>query len=309
MVLNDALIDWVNGAKNYSALVTQAVAEAPGKHAFLTEYAGSSAVMKDQLAPLGRFGNEQALAASTSPYDFVSELIRRGFDSGTNPNGGPALPSPVIRLLLTEIPYPPAFAAKGISENTFLTSLDYYLGSYRTQNPTDFQNYVLSFDAPILAQQIFAQYVTPMREANALFTHFPTLTRLITTLSPEDMTSDPVFSFNPELPEVSRSHSATLINNCGRPSQLVTEQRWLVDGAATGSLPPEVSATPVALRIESLGEEGPATVLTNNKDRIHQRFALQTDATPSPGPTNGCATIDPMSLGLLTLMALRRRRR
>ncbi len=309
VVLNDALLDWANGAKNYSALVTQAVSEAPRKHAFVTEYAGTSAVMKDQLVFPGRFGSQATLAQSATPQDFVAELLRTGFDLSTR-GPGSVFSSPVIRLLLTDIPYPPALAAKGIDENEFLTRLDYYLGAYRTQNPADFQNYTLAFDAPSLAQQIFDQYVTPLKEANALFAKFPKLTRLITTLSPEDMTSDPVFSFNPDLPDVSRSHTATLTVNCGAPSQLLTEQGWLVDGVATGTLPPEISVTPVALRVEVLGEEGPATEVTDNKDTIHQRFANRTDPGRAPGAPQGCATIDPMSLGLLVLMAnLRRRRR
>ncbi len=306
VVLNDALLDWMNGAGNYASVVTAAVAAAPQKHAFVTEYAGPSAVMHDVLVPPGRFGTEAELAAQTTPERFVSTLLRNGFDPIVN-DGRAVLPSPVIQLLLKDIPLPAALKAKGITENTFLTRLDYYLGPYRVQYPADFDGYVLDFDAPSLAQQLFAQYVTPLREANALFDEFPTLTRLITTLSPEDMTADPVFSFNPELPNVSRQHEAKFINDCG-VTRLVTEQGWVVNDVRIGASAPAFTNTPVALRVEVLGEEGQATVATDNQPAIHERFPLESDpAAAEPAPMNGCSTIDPMSLGLLVLMFRRRR--
>lgn len=306
VVLNDALLDWMNGAKNYSELVTQAVAEAPGKHAFVTEYAGTSAVMQDQLAPPGRFGTEADLAQAATPQDFVTALLANRFanDDSQNP---PVLPSPVIRLLLAQIPYPAALAAHGVDENGFLTHLGYYLGDYRTQHPAEYPGYLLAFDAPTLAQQIFEKYVTPMREANALFAQFPTLTRLFTTLSPQDMTADPVFSFNPELPEVKREHHASLIMDCGS-SHLVTEQGWIIQDVTSGGAPPAVSGTPVALRVEVLGEEGPATLVTDHAGGVHERFTNTADP-PADAPKTGCTTVDPMSLGLLALMASLRRRR
>jgi hypothetical protein len=231
-------------------------------------------------------------------------LLANGF--ATRPDGyHPVLPSPVIRVMLAQIPYPTALAALGVNENGFLTNLDFYLGDYRAQHPQDFVGYALAFDATTLAQQVFTQYVTPLREANALFAQFPTLTRLFTTLSPEDMTADPVFSFNPGLPNVKREHTASLVMDCGS-SHLVTEQGWILDGVSTMSPPPAFEATPVALRVEVLGEEGAATVVTDNTSHVHERFANSSD--PAPTPKTGCAVVDPVHIGLLVLLASRRRR-
>ena len=299
VVLNDALLDWINGTPNYAELVTRAVSEAPQKHAFITEYAATSAVMRDQLVPAGRFGTEQELASSTSPAAFVAALKRNGFDSPGATQ--PELPSAVVRLLLTDIPYPEGLAAQGIDERAFLSRLDYYLGTFRADNPALFTGYMLDFDAPSLAQQIFEQYVTPLRETNALFAEFPTLTRLYTTLNPEDMTEDPVFTFNAELPEVSPQHDAKLDITCNQPRRLITEQGWIVE---LGQPPVEPSSSPAALRVEVLGEEGSGTVVTDNHAAINTIFERE------GLPMQGCATIDPMSVGLLFLMAsLRRRRR
>jgi hypothetical protein len=301
VVINDALLDWMNGVKNYSDVVTQAVASAPGKHAFVTEYAGTSAVMKDQLAPPGRFGTEQELTSAATPQEFVARLVTNRFADANSQ----AFPSVVLRLLLAQIPYPTALTAQGVSESSFLTNLDYWLGDYRAQHPQDFVGYTTAFDATTLAHQLFTEYVTPTREANALFAQFPTLTRLFTTLSPADMTADPVFSFNPGLPDVKSEHAATLVVDCGA-SHLVTEQGWRLDGVTSFSPPPAFEATPVALRVEVLGEEGAATVVTDNTSSIHDRFAKATD--PAQTPPTGCAVVDPVHIGLLVLLASRRRR-
>ena len=101
-----------------------------------------------------------------------------------------------------------------------------------------------------------------------------------------------------------------MITDCGS-FRLVTEQGWVIEDVMTGAPPPAFATTPVALRVEVLGEEGQATVATDHQPTIHERFTLETDAAPpmeEAAPMRGCSTVDPMSLGLLALMALRRRR-
>jgi hypothetical protein len=304
VVINDALLDWVNGAANYSQLITQAVAEAPDKHAFVTEYAGPSDVMRDQLTPLGRFGTQAELETATSPGNFVSKLRTQGFDvSGT-------LPSPVLALLAAQVPYPDSFAATGVTPDLFYGDLDFYLGTYRTSNPDLFVGYASAFDAPALARHVFDTYVKTMRATNASFAQFTTLTRLVTTLSPEDMTVDPVFSFNPALPEVKREHVAKLVFDCGE-MHLETEQGWVVTTAGTGIPPPTTSVAPAALQVEVLAEEGQPMVATDNVELVHKAFKHPDElAKPTTQNSGGCTTVDPMSVGLLLLMAsLRRRRR
>lgn len=301
VVINDALLDWMNGVQNYSQVVTAAVAEAPDKHAFVTEYAGPSAVMQNQLAPDGRFGTQEALALRTTPQDFVNGLQSANFGVDG------VLPSPVVVLLETQIPYPTALATMGIDEALFFSNLAYYLGDFRTANPQVFTGYTLSFDAPSLAQVMFEKYVTPMRAVNALFTEFPTLTRLYTTLSPQDMTADPVFAFNASLPEVKLEHVAKAIVDCGA-MHLETEQGWVVENAALGAPPPSVSLAPVALRVEVLAEEGAPTVTLDNTEAVHGAFKHPTEL-PKPAGASGCTVVDPMSLGLFFLLAARRRRR
>ena len=50
-VLNDEKIDWFNAGRNYNDVVIEATNEAEDGQSFVTEYAGTSAVMRDVLAP------------------------------------------------------------------------------------------------------------------------------------------------------------------------------------------------------------------------------------------------------------------
>lgn len=307
--LNDALLDWENRVKNYAEIVTKAVAEAPGKHAFVTEYAGPSDLMREVLVSPDRFRiSEAGLAALTKPEEFVLALFQRGFAAPisqriSGPTPLPTLPAAVRSLVLTALPLPPGFPARGISEDAYLADITFYLGEHRRSFPEDFIGWQTAFDPPALARAIYREHVTPLVEANALFWKYPKLTRFFTTLSPEDMTKDPVFSFNASLPDVPLLRSAVLQANCSAPSRptLVTAQGWR--RTATGSSPTPGTG-PAARRIEVLSEEGPPTVSIDNDLAIDRQFD---NVTPPPG---GCSTVDTSSVVLLwPLLVLRLRRR
>jgi len=308
VVLNDAQIDWLGRAQNYNDVVIKAVSEAPEKHAFLTEYAGNSNVMNDVLDPPGRFGTQAELAAITDPAAFVAYLYQHGFTTQQpNNNGFPFSQvqlTPLAKsLVLAQIPLPAAMVGV-TTEDNWLQSLEYYLGDYRAQNPDKFVGYQMSFDPGALAAQLQEKVVTPALAAGALFDQHPYLTRLYTTLSPEDMNRDPVFSFNPSLPQQSRDHTATLRIDCGlggdpstSPATLITEQGWTFSLPNRNTPPTFTSRDPGALRVETLAEEGDPLVLIDNSKNIK---------------TNSCAaiTVDPaIGLGLLALLGARRRRR
>ncbi len=303
VVINDGQIDWLNQAKNYNDVIIRAVSEAPEKHAFATEYAGTSGIMVDQLDRAGRFGRISDLARLTDPVDFVEYLFNNGYTATQSPNTffAPTL-TPLLRgLVLTALPMP---AGLNVSEDNFLQNLRFFLGSYRTDHPEQFVGWNPAFDAPALAAQINEKVVQPALEAGGLFRKFPTLTRLYTTLSPEDMTRDPVFSFNPSLPDVSRDHTANLVIQCGlfgdsstSPATLTTEQGWNFQ-LSNASTSPQLSGVPAALRIETLSEEGAPQVLTDNKVAIGAKAA-----------GCSCTVVEPFGLGLVALVAVLRRRR
>jgi hypothetical protein len=324
VIVNDALIDWLNTARNYNDVVIKAVSEAPEKHAFVTEYAGPSDVMRDVLDPVGRFGTQADLASQDRPVSFVQYLFDHDFapapagQQGRGFFGQPTLPPALKSLVLATVPVPPALRGQTIrtpnlgtvtiTDDTFLSQLGFILGSFRDQNPSLFVGYPTTFDLQTLAAEVFTKVVTPAREAGALFKKFPTLTRLYTTLSPQDMSKDPVFSFNPSLLGVSRDHTANLQVNCGlagtfseSPARLVTEQGWIIKYPRGQANAPEATfaSGPGALRIETLAEEGNPTVTLDNTPPLEK---LQSSGC-------GCSTVDPLGVGLFAIGAMLRRRR
>jgi hypothetical protein len=125
VVINDSKLDWLGQVKNYNDVVIAAVSETPEKHAFVTEYAGPSAVMVDVLDAPARFGSSATLAAFTEAPDFVEYLFDHGFAIAqpSTPFGGPVpalLPPLTKSLVLAAIPMPVALKAKAITEDDWL---------------------------------------------------------------------------------------------------------------------------------------------------------------------------------------------
>jgi hypothetical protein len=78
-VINDAVIDWRSAGSNYQSVIIRAAGEAPGKHTFVTEYAGTSAVMSGELSWPGRFGTLDELARQPDRNAFQNYLLNHSF--------------------------------------------------------------------------------------------------------------------------------------------------------------------------------------------------------------------------------------
>ena len=221
-VINDAVIDWITAGANYNDVIIRATKEAVGRHTFVTEYAGSSDILKNVLNAPGRFGSNADLAAQPDAITFVEYLNQHGYATfSQNQGGGPpgfgsaVYSSQLLSILANYIPVPASFAARGITAGQFYQNISYYLGSYRTQQPGDFVGYTINYQPAMMATEIDQRVVQPTLSAGMLFDKFSYLTRLYTTLSPEDMNKDPVFSFNAGLTDYSNTHNANLTYHCG----------------------------------------------------------------------------------------------
>jgi hypothetical protein len=127
-VLNDAYIDWLTSAQNYTSLITRAVGEAPGKHSFVTEYAGPSTLVSTTFPQTGRFGTKAALASQATPQDFLNVLWTERFQS-IDFNGRPTLPSPLLAILQRYLPPPP-----NVPATTFYFSYQQFVAQAPPQN-------------------------------------------------------------------------------------------------------------------------------------------------------------------------------
>jgi len=286
-VIDDALIDWISAGQNYNDVIIKATHEADGRHTFVTEYAGSSSVMRNLLNPPNRFGVQSELAGQVDAQHFVDYLFQHQFGQVNTANGGGG-PGPVafygqltsqeLAILGKYIPEPAALQQKGIQPQYFYQSIDYYLGQYRMQFPNDFAGWTLNYQPVMMAQELWDRVVTPTLQAGGMFDQFPYLTRLYTTLSPEDMNKDPVFSWNPTLADWPNEHDGTLTYHCGyfgrdsqatTPATLVTASGWIIQypyGTGTAFTPP--STLPASQQIQILAEEGDAQVVVDNTAAI-----------------------------------------
>jgi hypothetical protein len=271
-VINDAKLDWINGSQNYNDVIIAATGEAPDKHSFVTEYAGDVSPMQNVLNPPGRFGSQSDLAASATDVDFAQYLVSHQFP----------FTSQTVAVLQKYIPIPPMLQSQQqITPPQFYSNLSYWLGSFRQQNPNLFVGYAENFQPVQMAQDLQDRVVTPTLTAGAMFDQYPYLTRLYTTLSPEDMNKDPVFSFNPGLKNWPNVHNGTLTYHCGffgdrgifgTGATLRTEAGWVVDypngTGATGVTNFAPPGGPSSQRIEILREEGNPEVVTDNTSSI-----------------------------------------
>ncbi len=294
--LNDAALDWLNGAQNYVEVVTRAVDEANRHHSFVTEYAGTSAIMRDVLDPPNRFGDREYMRRLTDPIEFVNYVLYSGY--ADFPQGFPVISTQLLGVLQRHLPVPAGLLAAGIPATDYYLQLEYYLGSYRQQHPEQFADLDLEYDPAAVTAELEERIVVPTLAAGQLFRKNSYMTRLFTTLSPDEMNRDPVFSYNPDLPDVSNVHTANLVLQCtldddGRLrwfGQLITEQGWVIevpDGIA-GGVWPDIDM-PASAATQILREEGLPTTVRNNRDSITSAIGAANQEMAHNRRSGGCA--------------------
>ena len=193
--INEARVNWMQYGSNYNALINDAMDEAGGQ-GFATEFAGptgAESIFAGLFFTEGRY-DTAALASITDPVAFFSAMQAQGFAGDTQ----------LLNLLTRFIPMPAELAASGLQPRDFYNNLSSY-ASYLVGQP---------FDAPAFANELELVIVGPLRHAQELFDRNPYFTRLYTSLSAEEMTVDPVFTFNSELGDVSNVHRATGLILC-----------------------------------------------------------------------------------------------
>ncbi|MFT7582932.1 MAG: MYXO-CTERM domain-containing protein [Myxococcota bacterium] len=257
VVINQKKIDWINYGQNYTDVVTQAVNEARG-HAFVTEYAGPSNILENALYNEGRYDLE-ALGATTDPARFVQMLLNQGFPRDATMQG----------LLRKYIPMPQSLIDQGVEERSFYNNLDSYAEALAE----------LDFDAPAFVTELEERVIAPLRSAQELFDSKPYMTRLFTTVSPNEMNRDPLFAENADLGEVDNQHTADAMAVCNEDDPNIIDRViitledgdvfelegpfdnsywWGGGGEDTIDPAPEESA---AKRIELIGRSGPPTLV------------------------------------------------
>ena len=244
--LNEALIDWIFPGSNYDQVVTAAADEAGGQ-AFVTDFAGSSEIMDRLVYPEGGYDIDGLREIEAA--ELIDSLLIQGFPRDNQMRAILRRHLPMSQRVLEEGVLQVMFngdqaAYDQAAKNGWLlpdAEAWFYGGSMSA-----FAEYIEEdeYDLKALLDELEAVVVEPLRAAQELFDEYPYLTRLYTTLSAEEMTLDPMFDFNPDLPEVPRWRRAAGSIDCnladGQPEYEWTE--WtlvleLADGRAGGPHP------------------------------------------------------------------------
>ena len=323
--INDAELNWLGFADNYLDVINRAVDEASEHQSFVTEYAGTSAIMQNILDYEGRFGNLDDLRAITDAVNYVEYLTYNGYTTGGNtpPLFQATFTSQVLGILQSHLPVPRKILRElrdqGQTASAFYLGYRYYIETDRAARPDMYDDLDITFDPVELTADLDEKVVGPTLKAGEMFKNNRYLTRMYTTLSPSEMTRDPVFSFNPDLEDVSNVHVGRLVYYCGlipnddpltTPAVLVTEDGWELsfpDG--TGENPWTNVNWPISRYIQAVREEGPAENVVDNSDAILAVINAKNDGggcSASGGSGGGFAGL--LLLGIAGLVVRRRRR-
>jgi MYXO-CTERM domain-containing protein len=289
LVLDEARINWFSPGTTYDALVTQAADEAGGQ-GFVTEDARRS----DEL-PLVHFGNETTESLEGLGDYAAVELATRRFGTFDG--------------------FADVFAAQVVLPEG--VSVGQAIGCFSCVVSTLDEG----FDRASFEEALEREVVEPVLATQRLLRTQPIATRFYTTMSPDEMTVDPEFDFNPDLPLFSNVHTAQRVIEC-RGDTTFFEARWrttLQDGRvirgenATPGWPVPTSL-PAARRVEQLGTSGEATMVVDRGPEIDDAIEENNRLYPRRKGGGACAagTEGRGSAGLALLafvgFALRRRR-
>jgi hypothetical protein len=147
----------------------------------------------------------------------------------------------------------------------------------------------VAVDGAALAAALAAEWEQPMRDAQALLDAHPWLTRMTSSLSADEMTVDPRFVLNPDLPEVFNVHDAIVRTKCdanhkvgraprelvlpdGRTMDLPGTEQWTDQGWTWETWTASVGAY-AAETVEQQGRSGAAVQVTDNRAAIDEALA------------------------------------
>ncbi len=307
--LNPVRIDWQNYASNYTQVVSRG-ADTPvaNGQAFTTEYAGASSVVSTGTfySPYWNYHAFEAL----DPELVIGELQNQGL---LQCYGYCYFNHPLIESLLNEyLPVP-----TGLDESAFYSDLT----SYKDQID------VTAWDPAAFALDFKDRIQDPGQHAQALLQKWPYLTRLFTTISPSEMTLDPIFKAWPGLDPVNSYQQATRRTTCDDKIGMILPDQREVALDATGAWPLWDSQMPWIEKMVEYQDDGQVVTLVDNKSKINSKLQSWNQsrgwgqdpakATDSAGIFGaGCAFVtrnaSPYGIGLLLgfgLLGLARRRR
>ncbi len=309
VTMNGARLDWTQLGQNYSLAVARAVdSPAANGRAFITEYAGPSGVVNPSGISQSNWSG--AALKLLEPAAVIARLQAWNLLSCFSASSCQS-PHPLVFPLLDQYLPPPT----GVAPEQYYSCLSCYPEA--DLSAWDPDAFGADFDELIAA---------PALHATKILSDNVYLSRMVTRISPEEMTEDPMFREWPEpLPDVSSQLSATIMTRCDGTQMTTPNDGHSVAGTtAPADLP---AGLPWASTVEEYTLGGEHVVLLDNDKAIDKWLAdynekVAPGSTPSAigasglgNETNascGCAlparrSSPAMLLGLLGLLGLLRR--
>lgn len=273
--LNEALINWLNPASNYNDVVTRAADEAGGQ-GFVTEMAGAAGPLADTIFQPWEQDQWRAIQADLWA-DREGELLNQVVNQFAGYDG-------MRDVLAATVPLPAD--RPGTTYDDLLSCI----GCYYDWSATDID----AFDPAAFLASVETNVMEPMARTRELFLDSPYMTRLYTTMSAEEMTRDPAFDFNADLPDYSNIHNAERVIECS-PSISQLEAPWRIElpggetVRGTGSSWPFTAADadmPANARIRRYETSGEGEVIVDNVASIGTSLGEHNATIPRP-PAGG----------------------
>jgi hypothetical protein len=304
--LNEARINWLNPSPTYNDVVVAAADEAGG-WGFVTEQAGrarpfAQSILSDykvaefEQLRTGQFGSldqfiQQAIYAAQAPFVFTGgfgdvsydrEFYDGFMDVMSDPELVPLREGATAEQLLACVHcyFDPAPAVN----NDAYPPTPYVAG----EDPID------AMDITLFLDEFEEQVVAPLRQTRKLFLDHDTVTRFYTTLSPDEMTIDPVFDTNPDLPDVDNVHVADRVMHCDGQSFTVTlpQGHSIYSEDGNWPVPEQTNVLPYNLRALQLSARGNGEVVFDNHDDVSAGL-VDLGVSPEPKESDGFCTVTP----------------
>jgi hypothetical protein len=271
LLLNEALINWFNWRSTYDEVVSAAADEAGG-HGFVTELGGPSSDYDEAIWS----ANDQQSWESYMATPFVD-----GFDAIQQAQGRYRSFDGWREAVCGAVTLP-----DGLDCDTF------------GRSPTQYQDQV-EIDEVGFLTALYEDVVKPVMDTQDLILVQPYLTRMYTTMSPEEMTEDPLFDINSDLGDVDNVHTATQYIECSpdvyqweAPWRIELPQGGVIRGEGSQLWPIDVATTdlPATTKIVQLSTSGAGEVLQDNREMINLELFDMSGETSEPTmepPDNG----------------------
>jgi len=265
--LNEARINWFNAASNYNSVVTDAANDAGGQ-GFVTEFAGPSSTLKQAIWT--QFDDSNWTSFQNTVYQSFSEFFTRAYQTYGQYDGFWDATRNAVTL-----PANVTFDAFKLCPNCYAAQIQ--------------------FDPAAYLAELDKGVIEPIKLVQNLVDAHPELSRMYTTMSADEMTLDPLFTFNPDLKDVSNVHTAVRVIECDpslyqfdAPWRIELPQGGVVRGAANAAnaatWPAALSDLPPNRLIVRTGVSGSGEVVEDDSGAIKNQLA-----TYNAGVGNGAS--------------------